>query len=60
MTFLGLVLTIVFVILECNGIIAWEWYAVVSPLFIAMGLKILKWILISIVGIIAVIFVSKE
>lgn len=54
MTFLGLALTIVFLILQCNGIIAWEWYAIVSPLFIAIGLKILKWIVILIIGIIVV------
>lgn len=55
MTFLGLVLTIVFLILQCNGIITWEWYAIVSPLFIAIGLKILKWIVILLIGIIACI-----
>ena len=60
MTFLGIVLTIVFLILQCNGIIAWEWYTIVSPLFIVIGIKILKWIILSIIGIIAIIFVSKE
>lgn len=60
MTFLGIVLTIVFLVLQCNGIIAWEWYAIVSPLFIVIGLKILKWIILSIISIIAIIFVSKE
>lgn len=60
MTFLGIVLTIVFLVLQCNGIITWEWYAIVSPLFIVIGLKILKWIILSIISIIAIIFVSKE
>ena len=60
MTFLGVALTIVFFFFFCNGILAWEWYAIVSPLFIVIGLKILKWIILSIIGIIAIIFVSKE
>ena len=60
MTFLGLALTIVFLILQCNGIISWEWYGIVSPLFIAIGLKILKWIAILIISIIAIAFASKE
>lgn len=60
MTFLGLTLTIVFLVLQCNGIIAWEWYAIVSPLFVVISLKVLKWIIISIIGIVAIAFASKE
>jgi hypothetical protein len=58
--FIGIILTIIFLVLQCNGIVAWEWYAIISPLLIAVILKIIKWIVLLIIGIVAMIAVSKE
>lgn len=50
------VLTIVFVVLKLVGVIAWSWWWVLSPLWIAFGL----WVVVAlIVFTVAVIVNSK-
>jgi hypothetical protein len=49
------VLTIVFVVLKLVGVIAWSWWWVLSPLWIAFGL----WLVIVIIAVIVYAILNK-
>lgn len=49
-SFLGL-LTVVFITLKLCGIITWSWWWVLSPLWISVGLGLVVWIVLMIIGL---------
>lgn len=49
---ISVLLTIVFVVLKLCGVIAWNWWWVVSPVVFAIGLFILATTILFIVGLI--------
>ena len=59
MKLLSLILTIVFLVMQINGQINWPWYAIISPILIMLGIKLLIWIIALIALIIIGIF-NKE
>lgn len=58
MKLLSLILTIVFLVMQINGQINWPWYAIISPILIMLGIKLLIWI-IALIALIIGIF-NKE
>lgn len=59
MKFLSIILTIVFLIMQLNGAINWPWYAIISPILILLVFKIVIWILILIIGLIAFLLMKN-
>ena len=59
MRFLSVVLTIVFLVLQVNGIINWPWYGIISPILIVLGIKVVLWIISLIILLLAAIFIKK-
>lgn len=53
MKFLSLVITIIFLIMQINGSINWPWYAIISPILVLLGIKLL----ICLIAIIALVIV---
>ena len=45
MKFLSIVLTIVFLVLQINGVINWPWYGIISPILIVLGIKAMIWLI---------------
>lgn len=58
MKFLSVVLTIVFLVLQVNGIINWPWYGIISPMLVVLGVKVVLWLISLIILLLAAIFIK--
>ena len=58
MKFLSIVLTIVFLVLQINGVINWPWYGIISPILIVLGIKAMIWLISLIILLIAAIIIK--
>lgn len=59
---LGCFLTILFVILKFAGVIGWSWLWVLSPLWIAIGVYVLVYVLIIgfLIGVVGVLVAAMK
>ena len=56
---LTVLLTVVFVVLKLCGVIAWSWWWVFAPIWIPLAIVLGIWLIIGLIGLIALI-ASKE
>lgn len=60
MKFLSIVLTIVFLIMQINGMINWPWYAIISPILVVLGIKAILLLTSIIILLVVAIFTKND